>query len=176
MSRTSRINLLRNAEHDLGTLSLKFRGCRASDERDKIYALRAMSTDHRDTVQLSPDYDLPLLVVISKLVSYLFESKRIAVSTVLDLLASFVSLTTVCLVLHLERYPTETNAKQNIEDTKLQELLAHDFSKIKLKKWTSCFRFEKRSNSLDEAETNICYSQISRLSIRYTHAPEAGQH
>ena len=102
MSRTSRINLRRNAEQDLASLSLKFRECRASDERDKIYALRAMSTDYRDTVKLSPDYDLPLPVVVSKLVGYLFETKRIAVSTVLDLLASFVSLTTVCLMPYLE--------------------------------------------------------------------------
>ena len=73
-----------------------------------------MLTDYRDTVKLSPDYDLPLPVIVSKLVGYLFETKRIAVSTVLDLLALFASLTTICLMPYLERYPTETNIKQNI--------------------------------------------------------------
>lgn len=57
---------------DLYNLLLKFRESKASDPRDKVYALLGISSDAQDTGRLRPDYTKDLDKVIDDTSSFLF--------------------------------------------------------------------------------------------------------
>ena len=59
---------------NLHTLLKKFRNCKASDERDKIYALLSMSTDARDTPLLQVDYNKSVKEVVKDTLAFLLSS------------------------------------------------------------------------------------------------------
>ncbi|EUC49463.1 hypothetical protein COCMIDRAFT_63830, partial [Bipolaris oryzae ATCC 44560] len=56
---------------DLRTLLRKFHGSKATDERDKIYALLGMSLDPLDTKSITIDYQRPTSQVIQEVIKYL---------------------------------------------------------------------------------------------------------
>ena len=102
MLRTSKIDSQSDQEADLGRLILKFRECRASDERDKIYAHLGMLSNHQDAAELSPDYSLPLQDVADKAARYLFKITQCSIGEVLEFFTSFRSITAVCLVPYID--------------------------------------------------------------------------
>jgi len=64
-------------ERDLYTILKKFKGCEASDPRDKIYALLGMSTDACNTPLLLADYGKSLSQVVISTISFLLSRRKL---------------------------------------------------------------------------------------------------
>jgi len=64
-------NQRRVRSKELLTLLQSFRSWRATDPRDKIYALRGVSADGWDATELKPDYSLDVSKVYSRLTRYM---------------------------------------------------------------------------------------------------------
>jgi hypothetical protein len=73
-------------KRDLYTLLLKFRGSKASDERDMIYALLGISSDARITSVLPADYTKTAKQVVDDAIAFLFGPSEPFRGTVADLL------------------------------------------------------------------------------------------
>jgi ankyrin repeat protein len=76
---------------DLYNLLLKFRESRASDPRDKVYALLGISSDARNTDSLRPDYTKDLQKVIDDTSSFLFGPSDVSYETMSKLLENLTS-------------------------------------------------------------------------------------
>ena len=86
-------------KRDLCTLLRRFPASRATDERDKIYALLGMSSDPSDTQSIDIDYKKPTHQVIHQAVTHLLHSTSLSVHEILNLMYYFETLETTCFVL-----------------------------------------------------------------------------
>ena len=163
MLRTSKIDSQSDQEADLGRLILKFRECRASDERDKIYALLGMSSNHQDAVELSPDYSLPLQDVVDKAARYLLKITQCSIGEVLDFLTSFRSIAVVCLVSHIEQSYLATGEEQD-SDITCKELLMNLYSQTGDNKRTLLWYIAEQRNIQDQVKIDTFCSQVTYLS------------
>ncbi|KAJ5062029.1 heterokaryon incompatibility protein-domain-containing protein [Bipolaris maydis] len=83
---------------NLHTLLHKFHGSKATDERDKIYALLGMSSNPLDTKNITIDYQRPTSKVVHEAVAYLLQSTQtnqsntFTMNDVLDIMCSFTTL------------------------------------------------------------------------------------
>ncbi|CAN9220044.1 unnamed protein product [Alternaria alternata] len=97
---------------DLYNLLLKFNESRASDPRDKVYALLGISSDAWDTDSLRPDYTKDLQKVIYDTSAFLFGPSDVSYKTMSELLenltsrsvASFINLIRVSHVREVDRF------------------------------------------------------------------------
>ena len=163
MLRTSKIDSQSDQEADLGRLILKFRECRASDERDKIYALLGMSSNHQDAAELSPDYSLPLQDVVDKAARYLFKITQCSIGEVLDFFTSFRSITAVCLVPYIEKSYLDTREEQET-DKKCKELLMDLYNQTGDNKRTPLWYIAEQRNTQDQVKLDTFCSQVTHLS------------
>jgi hypothetical protein len=76
---------------DLYNLLLKFRESRASDPRDKVFALLGISSDARDIDSLRPDYTKDIQKVIYDTSSFLFGPSDVSYETMSKLLEDLTS-------------------------------------------------------------------------------------
>jgi ankyrin repeat protein len=86
-------------KRDLCTLLRRFQASKATDERDKIYALLGMSSDPLDTQSIDIDYKRPTHHVIHQAVTHLLHTTRLSVHEILNLMYHFETLETTCFVL-----------------------------------------------------------------------------
>ena len=163
MLRTSKLDFQSDQEADLGRLILKFQECRASDERDKIYALLGMSSNHQDTAELSPDYSLYLHDVVDKAARYLFKITQCSIGEVLDFFTSFRSITAVCLVPCIEQSYLGTGKEQD-RDIKCKELLTNLFNQIGDNERTLLWYIGEQRNIQDQVKIDTFCSQVTHLS------------
>ncbi|KAF2467452.1 HET-domain-containing protein [Lindgomyces ingoldianus] len=84
-------------KRDLYTLLLKFKGSKASDERDMIYALLGISSDAHDTDILRADYTKTAKQVVHDAISFLFGHSNFTCHKISELLRNFTSLNTISL-------------------------------------------------------------------------------
>ncbi|KAF3002987.1 hypothetical protein E8E13_005289 [Curvularia kusanoi] len=98
MAQSSRSSSWWAQTRDLRTLLRKFHGSKATDERDKIYALLGMSLNPLDAKAIAIDYRRPSPEVIHEVVMYLLQSTQpdqsdpFTMYDVLDLMCSFTTL------------------------------------------------------------------------------------
>lgn len=78
-------------------LMLKFSACKATDERDMIFALLGMTLDPSNHVLLRPDYTTTMRKVLYNTVSYWLESGT-AISQIVECLSSIRTVHTTYLV------------------------------------------------------------------------------
>lgn len=90
-------------KRNLYTLLLSFQTSKATDERDKIYALLGMSSDPLDAQRIPIDYTKPVHKVVHRAVAYLLQTTRLSVHETLNLMLHFKTLETTCFVLPLEQ-------------------------------------------------------------------------
>jgi hypothetical protein len=86
-------------KRDLYTLLHRFSASKATDERDKIYALLDMSSNPADIQRIVIDYQKPTHEVIHWAVTYLLQSTTASIEEVLNLMYHFESLETTYFVL-----------------------------------------------------------------------------
>jgi hypothetical protein len=99
MPRSSRSASWWGQKRDLYTLLRRFPASRATDERDKIYALLGMSSNPSDTHSINIDYQKPTHQVIHQAVTHLLCSTPASVHEILDLMCYFETLETTYFVL-----------------------------------------------------------------------------
>ncbi|CAO2653509.1 Nn.00g029200.m01.CDS01 [Neocucurbitaria sp. VM-36] len=87
-------------KRDLYTLLQKFRDSKASDPRDKVYALLGISTDGQHSSELLADYTKTTTEVIQDTTSFLFGTSSPSCHTLSDLLDYFRAQNTVSLTEH----------------------------------------------------------------------------
>lgn len=87
----------RRERDNLVDLLLKYRGSKATDKRDMIYALLGMSLEPFDHELLRPDYTKPLQEVVYNTLQYWFEATAVPVSQIINVLADFKTLRVTCL-------------------------------------------------------------------------------
>jgi ankyrin repeat protein len=97
--RPSRSESWWSQKRDLYTLLRKFRAIKATDERDKIYALLGMSSDPSDIQGIDINYEKPTHQVIHRAVAYLLCSTPASVHEILNLMCYFETLETTYFVL-----------------------------------------------------------------------------
>lgn len=155
--------LQQREENDLAKLLLKFQKCKASDERDKIYALRGLSTDLHDTLELYPDYSQSTTDVVGKAVRYLFEIRDCSIDAVLAFLSSFTSLSVVCLLI-APSDPSVCFAINSMES--VSNLLTHQFDRAPFIERSSFLQIEQQDPTGARWASETCYSEIDSLSVR----------
>jgi hypothetical protein len=84
-------------KRDIYTLLLKFNGSKASDPRDKIYALLGISSDGRDANSLRADYTKTPQEVVYDTTLFLFDLPDSPYHTMQEFLSNFTSLNTASL-------------------------------------------------------------------------------
>jgi hypothetical protein len=89
-------------KRDLCTLLRRFQTSKATDERDKIYALLGMSSDPLDTQNIDIDYKKPTHQVVHQAVTYLLQTTPLSVHETLNLMYHFKTLETTFFVLPLK--------------------------------------------------------------------------
>jgi ankyrin repeat protein len=99
MPRPSRSGSWWGQKRDLYTLLRRFPASKATDERDKIYALLGMSSNPLDTQIIDIDYQKPTHEVIHRAVTYLLRSTPASVHEILNLMCCFETLETTYFVL-----------------------------------------------------------------------------
>jgi hypothetical protein len=97
--RSSRSESWWGQKRDLYTLLRKFQASKATNERDKIYALLGMSSDPSDIQGIDIDYEKPIHQVIHQAVAYLLCSTPASVHEILNLMCHFKTLETTYFVL-----------------------------------------------------------------------------
>ncbi|KAF2832373.1 HET-domain-containing protein [Ophiobolus disseminans] len=98
MPGTSRSETWWGQERDLCTLLRMFQSSKATDERDKIYALLGMSTCSVDKQSIDIDYQTPTHEVVHKVMTYLLQSTPFSVHEMLNLMNNFITLDTIYFV------------------------------------------------------------------------------
>ena len=148
---------------DLRTLLLRFQGSKASDERDKIYALLGLSSDPLDAENVAIDYRKPTAQVVHEAVAYLLLSTRadranpFTVRDALDLMCSFTTLDVTCFAparIVSEAYKFRRPRYERVEDT-----IAAATANVN---GSSLLFFEERAAE-DSEDKKTCYSQIVEL-------------
>jgi len=99
MSGPSRSGSWWSQKRDLYTLLRRFPASKATDERDKIYALLGMSSNPLDTRSIDIDYQKPTYQVIHQAITYLLRSTSISIHEILNLICHFKTLETTYFIL-----------------------------------------------------------------------------
>lgn len=89
----------RRTQSDLIDLLSEFRACKATDQRDMIFALLGMSSEPSDQGPLRPDYTKPLLEVVGNTIDYWFRWTTTSIHQVIDVLSDFKTVRVTYLVL-----------------------------------------------------------------------------
>lgn len=89
----------RPAQRDLISLLAEFHTCKASDQRDMIFALLGMSLEPSDHELLRPDYTKSLLEVVYNAIRYWFGWTTTSVRQVIDFLTNFETVRATYLIL-----------------------------------------------------------------------------
>ncbi|KAH7390279.1 ankyrin repeat-containing domain protein [Cadophora sp. MPI-SDFR-AT-0126] len=156
-------------KRDLCALLRRFPASKATDERDKIYALLGMSSDPLDTQSIDIDYEKPTHQVIHRAVTYLLRSTPASVHEILNLMYHFETLETTYFVLPLGQeeateilFPHLQSGTMLNEPVKPKESSDFVSQGIVVVNDPALFLFEKRpKRNLNEEET--CHSQVVRL-------------
>ncbi|KAF2186451.1 HET-domain-containing protein [Zopfia rhizophila CBS 207.26] len=91
-------------KRDLYTLLLKFKGSKASDQRDMIYAFLSISSDAHDIDNLRADYTKTAQQVVYEATSFLFDLSDFPYHTMPRFLCNFTSLNTEYLCRVVKSY------------------------------------------------------------------------
>lgn len=151
------------------TLLRKFQASKATDERDKIYALLGMCPDPLDTKNLIIDYRRPTSQVVHEAITYLLQSKQtissnpFTIHEILKLMSSFATLdvayfipaqdvTLEAIYHHLQL--GNKMAESNQPEVKFPAMVVANDPKL-------LFLEERPAENLDNSKT--CYSQIVEL-------------
>lgn len=152
-------------KRNLYTLLRRFQASKATDERDKIYALLGMSSDPLDIQRIDIDYQKPTHQTISWAVTYLLRSTPVSVHEILNLMSHFETLETTYFVLPFrEEEATEIlfpylQSGEVLDKPQKLESMSHGIEVINS---PALFLLEKRpERNLNEEET--CYSQVVGL-------------
>jgi GTP-sensing pleiotropic transcriptional regulator CodY len=164
---TSRSRSWWGQERDLYMLLCQFQASKATDERDKIYALLGLSSNPLDINSINVDYQQPAYKVIQKATAYLMQSTPISISEILNLMDSFVTLdttffvpaareeeTTEILFPHLQS-GEKMNKSQSLENIARGIAIVNDPSLLLLER--------RPEGSLKYQET--CYSEVVKLML-----------
>lgn len=164
---------------NLCTLLRKFQGSKATDERDKIYALLGMSSDPLDTKNITIDYRRPPSQVFHEVVTYLLQSmptnqsNPFTIPEAFDIISSHTTLDVTYFTLEQEttseatcsHLPSGCKMKKPYQtEAKLPDMAVFNHPTLLL--------FEERpAESLKIEKT--CYSQIVELmsDYQFTEAP-----
>jgi alkylhydroperoxidase family enzyme len=177
---TSRSRSWWGQERDLCMLLCKFQASKATDERDKIYALLGLSSNPLDINSINVDYQQPAYKVIQKTITYLMQSTPISISEILNLMDSFVTLDTIFFVPTAREEETteilfphlqsgeKMNKAQSLENITRGIAIVHDPSLLLLER--------RPEGSLEYQET--CYSDVVKLmlDVRTAETQERQEH
>jgi hypothetical protein len=164
---TSRSRSWWGRERDLYMLLCEFQASKATDERDKIYALLGLSSNPLDINSINVDYQQPAYKVIQKTITYLMQSTPISISEILNLMDSFVTLDTTFLVPAAREEETteilfphlqsgeKMNKSQSLENITRGIAIVNDPSLLLLER--------RPEGSLEYQET--CYSDVVKLML-----------
>lgn len=177
MPGSSRSNSWWTQNRDLCTLLRRFKASKATDERDKIYALLGMSSNPSDMQSIDIDYQRPIDRVINEVVTYLLQSTSVFVYEILNLMNSFAKLNTVYLVpVFMQEHATEiifpdAQSGHMLGKGREAEYVSQG---IRVIKDPALFLIEKRlERNFKDQET--CYSQVVKLMLD-TQAMKAPEH
>ncbi|KAH7077608.1 ankyrin repeat-containing domain protein [Paraphoma chrysanthemicola] len=152
---------------DLCTLIRRFQSSKATDERDKIYALLGMSTSSVDRRSIAIDYQTPTHEVVHKAMTYLVQSTPVSIHEMLNFMNNFVTLHTIYFVPPLgDEEETEFLFPhlQSGSRSGRTEVLEDRSKSIAIVKDPSLFLFERRlERDLEDQET--CHSQVVKLML-----------
>ena len=155
---------------DLRTLLQKFQASKATDERDKIYALLGMSSDPLDTKNLTIDYRRPTSQVVHEAITHLLQSTQTIQSNpftiyeVLDLMSSFATLDVTYFAPARAVTPEEIYHLQSGHRIDKPYQPGVEFPTISLVNDPKLLLFEETpAESLGSQKT--CYSQIVKLML-----------
>ena len=95
---TSRSGSWWRQERDLYTLLCRFQASKATDERDKIYALLGLSSNPLDMNNIDVDYQQSIHGVIQKAISYLMQSTSTSMDNILNIMDTFTTLDTTFFI------------------------------------------------------------------------------
>jgi hypothetical protein len=167
MPGTSRSGSWWGQERDLYALLCRFQASKATDERDKIYALLGLSSNLLDIGSIDIDYQQPTYKVIHKAITYLLQSTPIPIHETLNLMKSFATLDTIYFVLAVrEKEVTEIifphlqtgeklSRSQTLENTSQGMAIVNNPSLLLLEKRTK--------RNLKNQET--CYSEVVKIML-----------
>ena len=155
-------------KRDLYALLRKFRASKATDERDKIYAVLGISSDPLDIQGIDINYEKPTHHVIHRAVAYLLCSTPSSVNEILSLMCYFKTLETTYFVLpfrqeeateilfpHLQSGNVlNTPTKPKVPDFMSQGIAVVDDPAL--------FLFEKKAER-GSKEAERCHSQVVGL-------------
>ncbi|CAN9211615.1 unnamed protein product [Alternaria alternata] len=171
MAESSRSSSWWAQTRDLRTLLRRFQASRATDERDKIYALLGMSSDHLDVKALTIDYRRPTFQVVHETITHLLQptqtpqSDPFAIHEILNLMTFFATLDVTYFVPALQStaeviYPHLQSGHRKSEPYQPEV----GSPVIAVVGDPNLFVFEERPfQNLKHQET--CYSQIVKLML-----------
>jgi ankyrin repeat protein len=168
MPRPSRSGSWWGQKRDLYTLLRKFPTSKATDERDKIYALLGMSSNPSDTQSINIDYQKPIHQVVHRAVTHLLRSTPASVHEVLNLMCHFETLETTYFVLPFgQEEATEIlfphlQSGNVLNMPKKPEALDFMSQGIVVVDDPALFLFEKRPERSSKEEER-CHSQVVEL-------------
>ena len=144
-------------DEDLISLAIRFQGCKATDERDKIFALQGLCRDDRIPDDLLPDYALDTATVVRRLSNHFLETEHSDIGDVLDFVGCFRTVTAVCLV-QTEQSLDEWSANPRGSLAQIKE--CGPTQKISL------LCLEERPTSEDDVPLETCYTEVIQLTSR----------
>ena len=155
-------------KRDLSTLLRRFQASKATDERDKIYALLGMSSDSSDTESIEIDYRKPTHEVVLQAVEHLRHTTPLYVHEILNIMYHFETLETTYFVLPFGQWQATEILFPHLQPGNMlsMPLMPEEpnfmSQGIQVVNDPALFLFEKRlGGNIKEDET--CYSQVVRL-------------
>jgi hypothetical protein len=167
MPGTSRSGSWWGQERDLYTLLSRFQASKATDERDKIYALLGLSSNPLDIKRIDIDYQQPTHKVIHRAITYLLQSTPISIHEILNLMNSFVTLDTVYFVPAVrEKKATEIlfPPLQSGEKLSGSQALENISQGIAIVNNPTLLLLERRSGR-NPKDQETCYSEVVKLML-----------
>jgi hypothetical protein len=166
MAELSRSNSWWAQTRNLRTLVQKFQSSKATDERDKIYALLGMSSDPLDTKNLPIDYRRPTSQVVHEAMTYFLRSTQtnqwnsFTIEDVLNLMCSFATLDVTYFVPEQEiNWETSGHILQSEHKRGERDQIKFNPPAIAVVNDPTLLLFEERpAEGLENQKT--CYDQI----------------
>jgi ankyrin repeat protein len=168
MPKPSRSGSWWDKKRDLYTLLRRFPASKATDERDKIYALLSMSSNPSDNQSIDIDYQKPTHEVIHRAVTYLLCSTPASIHEILNLMCCFETLETTYFVLPFRQEEATEILFPHLQSGNVRNLptkpKASDFTSqgIEVVNDPALFLFEKRPERNSKEEVT-CHSQVVGL-------------
>jgi ankyrin repeat protein len=168
MLRPSRSESWWGQKRDLYTLLRKFQASKATDERDKIYALLGMSSNPLDMQSIDIDYQKPTHQVIHQAISHLLRSTPASVHEILNLMCNFKTVETIYFALPFGQEEATEILLPELQSGNVLNMPtrpeAPDFMShgIRVVNDPALFLFEKRPERSSKEEER-CFSQVGRL-------------